>query len=241
VFKFRLEILKRSDELEDRRHVFGEPPWIGFLGEHLSFEFRSLFFRRLIGWKKRKPRKSLLHLGSANHLLHGFENVDFYDYKIMAKKFLGKIDKDIKYVGHDLRYRLPFPNSSFEGAFCEHTLEHLHPFDAKAFLKDVKRVLKPGSIFRVVVPDLDLYLDFCGGKIPNEKFQKFNSPASAVWSLTQNFGHRSVWNFTQLEAELLQAGFESVRKEAYSSGSDSRLLHDLPRRAWESLYVECRS
>jgi SAM-dependent methyltransferase len=182
-----------------------------------------------------------LHLGSANHLLQGFENVDFYDVKIAVKKLLGRIDGEIKYVGHDLRFPLPFPSASFEGAFCEHTLEHLHPHHAKKFLKEVRRVLKPGSIFRIVVPDLDLYLDFCSGKVINEKFLKFNTPASAIWSLTQNFGHRSVWNIIQLEEALLEAGFKSVMNLEFKSGSDSRLLHDLQRRSWESLYVECRS
>lgn len=39
---------------------------------------------------------------------------------------------------------------------CSHMLEHLHPFkEAPGFLRDVKRVLKPGGVLRVAVPDLE--------------------------------------------------------------------------------------
>lgn len=55
----------------------------------------------------------------------------------------------------DARLGLPFGDGSVDGVVCSHMLEHLHPFkEAPAFLREVKRVLKPGGVFRVAVPDL---------------------------------------------------------------------------------------
>lgn len=54
----------------------------------------------------------------------------------------------------DLRKPLPFPDARFVAVYSSHTLEHLYYDDAVALLKECYRVLKPGGICRIVVPDL---------------------------------------------------------------------------------------
>ena len=49
---------------------------------------------------------------------------------------------------------IPFPNESIDVVYHSHLLEHLDGTVAEQFLLDVKRVLKPGGIQRIVVPDL---------------------------------------------------------------------------------------
>lgn len=53
---------------------------------------------------------------------------------------------------------LPFPTGRFEGIYTEHFLEHLTPPEAKNFLSECLRVLSPGGILRLSVPDGELYL-----------------------------------------------------------------------------------
>jgi len=55
----------------------------------------------------------------------------------------------------DIRRPLPFPDASFDATYSSHVLEHLAPADGRAFLGEQLRVLKPGGICRVVVPDLE--------------------------------------------------------------------------------------
>lgn len=50
---------------------------------------------------------------------------------------------------------LPFDQASIDVAYSSHFLEHLAPEQAQALLNDVFRILKPGGILRVVVPDLE--------------------------------------------------------------------------------------
>ena len=55
----------------------------------------------------------------------------------------------------DLRRRLPFADSTFAAAYSSHVLEHLTPLEARGFLKELQRVLRPGGVVRIVVPDLE--------------------------------------------------------------------------------------
>ena len=56
---------------------------------------------------------------------------------------------------HDLRDPLPFNDHSCAVVYCSHVLEHFARADAPPFLRECHRVLLPGGILRVVVPDLE--------------------------------------------------------------------------------------
>lgn len=56
---------------------------------------------------------------------------------------------------HNLARGLPFASDSIDVVYQSHLLEHLDKDIAKVFLLEVKRVLKPGGIQRIVVPDLE--------------------------------------------------------------------------------------
>lgn len=56
---------------------------------------------------------------------------------------------------HDLSRRLPFSDASFDVVYHSAVLEHMRRADAPRFLMECYRVLKPGGILRVGVPDLE--------------------------------------------------------------------------------------
>lgn len=58
-------------------------------------------------------------------------------------------------VAHNLRRGIPCPDSSADVIFHSNMLEHLDREDAERFLTEALRVLKPGGIHRIVVPDLE--------------------------------------------------------------------------------------
>lgn len=58
-------------------------------------------------------------------------------------------------IRHDLRRGLPFPDESFDAVYGSHVLEHLEPDAAMQLLRECHRVLRPGGIVRIVVPDLE--------------------------------------------------------------------------------------
>lgn len=55
---------------------------------------------------------------------------------------------------YDVRKGLLFPDNSVEAIYCSHFLEHLTRFDAFSFMNECYRVLIPGGIMRIIVPDL---------------------------------------------------------------------------------------
>lgn len=66
-------------------------------------------------------------------------------------------------IEYDIRKGLPFDDNSFEAVYHSHILEHLTPEQGKALMAECQRVLAPGGVMRIVVPDLEqiasLYLE----------------------------------------------------------------------------------
>jgi SAM-dependent methyltransferase len=56
---------------------------------------------------------------------------------------------------HDLAKGIPAASGTIDAVYHSHLLEHLDRDVAPQFLLEVKRVLKPGGIHRIVVPDFE--------------------------------------------------------------------------------------
>ena len=56
----------------------------------------------------------------------------------------------------DVSRGLPFDSGSVDAVYHSHLLEHLDRDVAPRFLSEIRRVLRPGGIVRMVVPDLEL-------------------------------------------------------------------------------------
>jgi predicted SAM-dependent methyltransferase len=55
----------------------------------------------------------------------------------------------------DIRKCLPFADEAIDVVYCSHVLEHLSRQEAASLLGQMRRVLRPGGVIRVVVPDLE--------------------------------------------------------------------------------------
>jgi SAM-dependent methyltransferase len=206
---------------------FGADAYKATVLSAVKFEVKSKLGRWLSP-KLRIPKGRYIHLGCASNTCQNFDNIDFFALCFWR----------VNFIGHDFRYPLPYANKAFEGAFSEHTLEHLYPGDALRFLGEIHRVLKPGSIFRISVPDLKKYISFYNGSNFSELFSQFENGCEALYNLTQNWGHLSCWDYEMLSVGLEKAGFSSIKECSYGVGDNPELILDIPGRAWESLYVE---
>ena len=97
---------------------------------------------------ERRPRH--LNLGCGSRFHPGWENVDMFPHDPCVRV-------------HDLRKRTPYADATFDVVYHSHVLEHFPKNAAHVFLRECHRVLKPGGVIRVAVPDLEriarLYLE----------------------------------------------------------------------------------
>jgi len=206
----------------------------------ILFELKSFIGRNIIrSYPKVLPDKNYLNLGSSNIINKNFINADFYFfYDKKEKKF---VDLDWQL---DLRFPLKCENQVFDGVFTEHTLEHLNFNDASNLVKELHRIMKTGAYLRITVPDLSRYIHYYlkqYDEIQISEFdRRFSSGCSAIRSLTQNYGHLSVWDFEELKSVLKQAGFTDIKQMAFGKSQDPQLNMDLIERSWETLYVEAK-
>ena len=144
-------------------HQFGSATYQTTLKGSLIFELKSWLGRTFV--RAPTPTKAYIQIGSGTNNLDNFENIDFYSFRTH------KVPRST--VGHDLRYALPYPDQTFQGAYSEHTLEHLYPNHALQLLREIYRVFKPGAVFRCAVPDLQKYIDYYVGKKVDKTFDQF--------------------------------------------------------------------
>jgi len=58
---------------------------------------------------------------------------------------------------HDLKKGIPAPDATADAAYHSHVLEHIDRDAVPAFFAEIRRVLKPGGVHRIAVPDLEGY------------------------------------------------------------------------------------
>jgi predicted SAM-dependent methyltransferase len=204
------------------------------------FELKSYIGRKILKKKlKLNENFNYLNLGCGDNYIEGYINADFFTrLKFWSKNQL-KRDWQL-----DLRFPLDCSDNTFDGIFTEHTLEHFYPDECKNLLKELFRVLKPNSIIRITVPDLEKYVNFYTKNYSEINVVNFNSHykngCSAIRNMTQNYFHLSVWDYEELKNFLEEAGFTSIKKMEYGISQDEKLNLDIQERSWETLYVEAK-
>jgi len=77
---------------------------------------------------------------------------------------------------HNLRLGIPYPDRTFDAVYHSHLLEHFAKNEAIGLMQECFRVLKPGGIIRVVVPDLEqiarMYLKLLNKVLQGEEGKK---------------------------------------------------------------------
>lgn len=148
----------------------------------------------------------------------------------------------------DITKGIPFKDCSIKGIFIEHCLEHLTYSQCRGVLKEFRRVLKPGGVVRVVVPDAELYLDLYQKHkqgelvefpyVSQQDLHNGMTPMMIVNRVFRDHGHLFAYDAKTLEIMLRNAGFADIQKEGFLIGRDENLLIDSERRKIESLYIE---
>jgi SAM-dependent methyltransferase len=140
--------------------------------------------------------------------------------------------RSLRYL--DVARRFRFEDDSFEAVYASHLLEHLDPGVAEACLKEVHRVLRPGGILRVAVPDLDAVVAQYDPTDPDGFLAGLYDAHSGRRSRTSL--HRWMYNARSLEELLRRVGFGEVERCEYRQGRCPD-VEQIETRQW-SLFME---
>lgn len=203
------------------------------------------------GARPSSERPKRLHLGGFNQVHTGWINTDVTMHIWVARvpgvawalHKLGRISGP-RYEDHRrgvfrrVRYlnatrRFPFPEASMEAVFASHLLEHLPPAKALIAVKEAHRVLRPGGILRIAVPDLDLHVREYQPDAPDD-FIDF----AYGYGEGGHQAHHFAYNEMLLSRLLKSAGFATVYRCQFRQGQcpDVDRLDNRPR----SLFMEAR-
>lgn len=189
-----------------------------------------------------------LHIGSGPYNLAGWINLDIFPAQLSTNVLWG----------------LPFTNGQCRYVFLSHLLEHLfYPTDAMALLQEIYRILQPGGVVRIVVPDIEQCIrayqennkEFFQQRVEHwgagdgnaTRLEHFLSYAGAgpdpAWLFE---AHKFGYDFETLERALQRAGFKTIIRSSFMASEYAALQVDKHSQvasakfgdAYYSLFVE---
>lgn len=175
-----------------------------------------------------------LNVGCGTDYKEGWVNID------------NNSDNNIKKLDlhWDLRNPLPFPEQSIDFIFNEHFMEHLTPEEARYVMPDLMRVLKPGGVMRVAMPDLGVivnnYVHVPLDKDPTiQEFHMDSIKTRAEWINIsfRSWGHKWLYDWEELERRFNELGLHNI-KRCKLKKSEHKELNNLEIRNGSLLIAE---
>ena len=168
-----------------------------------------------------------LHLGSGGQPKPGWLNVD--------------LAGDPVELVWDLAHGVPFGDSSVDAIFHEHLLEHIPLRAGAGLLDECFRVLRPGGILRIGVPDAGALLESYTGDGAYIGRLHPDRPTRMLALQELFYWHRHTTMFDEETLALLfrASGFPTPTRRAFGD-SDLDPAPDTERRRAETLYMEAR-
>ncbi len=136
-----------------------------------------------------------LHLGCGKRHIPGFVHIDAIDYPHVDH--VATID-NLSFI----------PDDSIELIYNCHVLEHFKRRDVQRVLDEWHRILKPGGVLRISVPD------FAKLSEVYQKYGKLDLVAGALFGRQDYLYniHYNVFDFATLARDLGNTGFVEVRR-----------------------------
>lgn len=192
-----------------------------------------------------------LHLGAFDRGIKGWKNTDITPHiwfsKIPFLPFVlyklglmprARYEQHVHGVFSMLDYLnlckpLPYVDNTVAAIFSSHVFEHLFMDEVEKLISECHRVLRPGGVCRVVVPDLEKIMTLYDPEDPRKFIADIYEVATR--STVKN-SHHCAFTGAFLTLLFTQTGFSKCQVLSYGVGScpDLELLDNRP----ESLFFE---
>jgi predicted SAM-dependent methyltransferase len=190
-----------------------------------------------------------LNIGCGTSVVEGWVNIDNSPSILLSRLPFGRRifrtpDWPRGVRRADVRKGIPFPDSSVSIVYSSHTFEHFTYEESLAVSRECFRVLSPGGILRIVVPDLGIMVrDYLAGAADPMASHRFVSRLLLTTSvrdiLHPGAHHKQMFDARSLAHMLQEAGFPAPELSAFASSRIAEIAEiELESRRSESLYVE---
>lgn len=161
---------------------------------------------------------------------------------------------------------LSLPDQQVSSVYGSHVFEHVNPHVSNLLFREIYRVLMPGGIFRLVLPDVERSIKaYLENDLEFSLFRRRRDRAKEHWGLdytafdclredfisrgmqhdllgARTLAHQNAWDYASLACELNSIGFETILSGFQSSVCDAFSFEGTyPSEANEvsrSLYVD---
>ena len=142
-----------------------------------------------------------LHLGCDKRFIPGFVHIDLADYPHIDHR-------------HDIRSLPMIHNDTVDLIYVCHALEYVDRVEVIDVLHEWRRVLRPGGVLRLAVPDFEALVRVYQ---QHGDLSLIHGPLYGRWPITtpsgeQCFYHRTVYDFEALRRVLESAGLRNVHR-----------------------------
>ena len=109
----------------------------------------------------------------------------------------------------DIAKPLRFTDGSTDLILAEHVIEHLTPAEVWGFFNECRRILCPGGIIRICIPDVAKIAGIEDGKY-RDFIKSHGWGDSPVGAILCQHGHKSAWTAEGISALLQSLGFKAA-------------------------------
>lgn len=194
------------------------------------------------------------HLGCGTIFIPGYLNVGWWPH--LAAGALYAAPNGVEgtvLLNHDLVGGIPAADASLDVVYHSHMLEHLSAAEGLAFTRECFRVLRPGGLLRVLVPDLELWArnyvygnqfffdEYRRGGLADDH-ETYPTNGAVFMGMLHNHGHKMGYDFDTLKALLERCGLHRIRRTLVQQSDLPDIEVVEPYQAlkvMETLAVEC--
>jgi SAM-dependent methyltransferase len=198
-----------------------------------------------------------LNLGCGGQVVEGWTNVDYaLGARLATTPLLGQTVRRLKLFQlewnpkihiHDLTKPLPWEDDSVDSCYTSHTVEHLSRDEGSRLVREAFRVLKPGGVLRVVVPDLRAIVDrYLSGGLAADHFVEdlgvLYGPAkqglARLLAPVVEFPHKCMYDSATMRRVLQSAGFVARCRPPFESDIVDIRSIEISDRTVDAVIVE---